>query len=149
MAQAEKYHTRDQSYSAWHRIPSLSRYIPHAQAMGAGMIDLDGAMYVEYEDSTKTPLLLVETAIDVGQNYKTATVTRKLAVMANLPAIVLLYALSEKVNPKAPEYFDLTGFRVKMLTPRFDTEWVKQSPQEWAETIVKLRAYSKHRLAME
>ena len=43
------------------------------------MIDLDASLYVEYDDNSKEPLALIETAQDVGQAHKSATVTTNLA----------------------------------------------------------------------
>lgn len=43
------------------------------------MVDLDCSIFIEYDDGTKEPLALIETARDVGQPYKPATVTLALA----------------------------------------------------------------------
>ena len=62
--------TRDRTYSAWHRRMSTRRYVGIEAAQTLGMIDLDASLYVEYDDSTKEPLALIETARDVGQEFK-------------------------------------------------------------------------------
>ena len=51
------------------------------------MIDLDASLYIEYDDGTKEPLALIETAQDIGQTYKNTTVTKKLAERAKLPCL--------------------------------------------------------------
>lgn len=55
------------------------------------MIDLDGALYAEYDDRDREPLALIETARDVGQKTKACTVTARLAQRSGLPAYVVLY----------------------------------------------------------
>jgi hypothetical protein len=61
------------------------RYVGIERAQLLHMIDLDGALFVEYDGGTKKPLALIETARDVGQAYKCATVTANLARRARLP----------------------------------------------------------------
>ena len=64
MSQEERHGTRDRSYSAWHRRQSTRRYIGIEKATLLAMIDLDASLYVEYDDGTKEPLALIETAQD-------------------------------------------------------------------------------------
>ena len=103
------------------------------------MIDLDASLYVEYDDKTKEPLALIETAVDVGQTYKSATVTKKLAVRANLPAFIALYTLAEEPNPADPEWPDIRGFRVMRIAPEPVTTWRRITPSAWCRFLVKLR----------
>lgn len=77
----EKYGTRDLTYSGWHRTLPLR----------ASYIDIDG---VEYCGRCRQPLLLVETAQDVGQTYKSAKVTAALGEMANVPVVCVLYTIA-------------------------------------------------------
>ena len=70
--QTERYGTRDQAYSAWHRCQSTRRYVGIEQAARLSMIDLDGALFVEYDNGDREPLALIETARDVGQPVKPA-----------------------------------------------------------------------------
>ena len=79
MTQEERRGTRDMSYSAWHRRKSTSRFVGIEKAQTLAMIDLDAALYVEYDDSEKRPLALIEVAVDVGQRWKAGTVTQLLA----------------------------------------------------------------------
>ena len=144
--QEEAYGTRDRSYSAWHRRRSTSRYIGIESAQTLAMIDLDASLYVEYDDGKKDPLALIETAIDVGQPYKTATVTKKLAQRAKLPAFVLLYKLSKTPNPADHLWPDIVEFRAKVLHWPFvdhkitKTGWVILQPAEWCKFLRSLRS---------
>lgn len=144
--QEEKYNTRDRSYSAWHRRFSTRRFVGIERAQLLAMVDMDACLYVEYEDGTKIPIALIETAKDVGQNYKTATVTKNLAKAANIPAFVLLYKLSNQRNPYDKNWFDIESFRVKCLWPRMDNGWKKVTPEDWAKMVLKMRLWSANNL---
>lgn len=146
MAQEEQYSTRDRSYSAWHRRMSTGRYVGIERAQTLAMVDLDASLYVEYDDGTKEPLALIETAIDVGQEYKTATVTQNLAKRADLPCLVLLYSLSDNQNPADTRYRDISGFRVKRLYPNPEKAWRTMTPPEYARMLVNMRDWKSRRL---
>jgi hypothetical protein len=148
MAQEETYGTRDRSYSVWHRRMSTQRFVGIEVAQTLAMIDLDGALFVEYDDGTKEPLALIETAMDVGQSFKSATVTRNLARRCNptLPAYVLLYKLSDDANPCAPEFKDICQFRYRRLWPEPVSTWKIVSPGDWALKLVSLRNWSAQRV---
>lgn len=139
MPQEEQYGTRSQHYSAWHRRHSIGRFIAIASAETLGMIDLDVCIYVEYEDRTKEPLALIETALDVGQVVKSATVTKKLALLAGLPAFTLLYTLATTMNPADKKWRDIASFRVRRIAPEPETDWYVCSPKGWANRLVLLR----------
>jgi hypothetical protein len=137
--QEEQYNTRDCAYSAWHRRGSIGRFVDQATARALAMIDLDTILYIEYDDQTKAPLALIEVAIDVGQQHKSATVTRKLAEKANLPAYTVLYKLSDEANPADRTSQDIVGFRVNRLCPLASNDWREFAPQEWADNLALLR----------
>ena len=99
MAQEEKYGTRDRTYSAWHRRLSTQRFVGIEKAQLLAMIDLDAALYVEYDDGTKEPLALIETAQDVGQAYKPATVTLRLAKRADFALLYRIVHTFKKLQP--------------------------------------------------
>ena len=147
--QEEKYGTRDRSYSAWHRRNSTRRFIGIENAQLLAMIDLDASLYVEYDDGTKEPLALIETAQDVGQKYKTATVTKKLAMRARLTCFVVLYTLSNNPNPADKRWKDVSKFRVKCLYPKNQHEWEELTPQEWTEKLLKVREWEAGKLDLE
>lgn len=147
--QEEKYNSRERSYSAWHRRQSTRRFVGIERAQTLAMIDLDASLYVEYDDKTKDPLALIETARDVGQNHKTATVTKNLARLTHplIPAYVLLYTLSDHANPADPQWFDITAFRVKRIHPTpSKIGWTEYTPQEWCNNLVKLREWAAKRI---
>ncbi len=144
--QEEVYDTRDRSYSAWHRRLSTGRFVGIEKAQLLAMIDLDASLYVEYDDGTKEPLALIETARDIGQNYKNATVTRKLAARANLPCFVVLYHLSDNPNPANTNYKDIDRFRVKRLYPNMESNWRVLDPKEWAENLIRMRDWKARQL---
>lgn len=148
MAQEEIFGTRDRSYSAWHRRASTRRFVGIECAQTLAMIDLDASLYVEYDDGSKEPLALIETALDRGQAIKPATVTKKLARRAFpiLPAYILLYELADVNNPADTEWRDIKSFRVRRVWPEPETPWERISPDEWAQRLVRLRKWSAHRL---
>lgn len=147
--QEEVYGTRDRTYSAWHRRKSTGRFIGIEKAQLLAMIDLDASIYVEYDNGTKDPLALIETAQDVGQTYKTATVTKKLAQRASLPCFVVLYTKSESENPADNNWNDIESFRVKRLWPKPEYQWRTLTPQEWSETLLKMRKWQAKKVDKE
>lgn len=146
MSQEERYNSRDRSYSAWHRRQSTRRYIGIENAQLLAMIDLDASLYVEYDDGTKEPLALIETARDVGQQHKTATVTVKLAQRADLPCFVVLYTVSDHMNPADDRWPDILSFRVKRLYPKPESQWRILTPQEWANTLLVMRRWKANKV---
>jgi len=139
MSQRERYEVRDASYSAWHRADSTKRFIPLADATRLSMIDLDGAVWVEYADATREPVAILEAARDVGQDTKPATVCRRLAEMAGIEAWVVLYSLAEIMNPADTNCHDISGFRVMRIHPPWDKGWVPCSPKQWCKKLMSMR----------
>lgn len=149
MAQDERWGTRDRAYSAWHRRGSTGRYIGIEQAQLLAMIDLDVILYVEYDDETKEPIALIEAAQDIGQPYKCATVTQKLAERAGLPAYVVLYRVGNGSNPAEMDCRDIVGFRIKRLCPNAEYEWREMTPKEYAEGLLKMRSWKTKQIDSE
>ena len=149
MAQEEIYNTRDRSYSAWHRRKSTARFVGIERAQTLALIDLDASLWVECSDGDYEPLALIETAVDRGQIFKSATLVRNLSRRTKpiVPAYCLLYTLSNDLNPGADfAVQDITSFRVKRIFPVPESHWRTLSPQEWAEALVKIREWSAERL---
>lgn len=144
--QEERYGDRDRAYSAWHRRGSTRRFVGLDRAQLLAMIDLDAALYVEYDNGSKEPLALIETARDVGQAFKAATVTTRLAMRARLPCYCLLYALDSRANPADPRWRDIRSFRVRRMWPKPEARWRTLSPQEWANALLKIREWATIRL---
>jgi hypothetical protein len=115
------------------------------------MIDLDGIIFVEYQDQSKEPLALVEIAVDIGQPIKPSTVTKKLAQRCTptLPALTVLYKLSDRPNPTKPHLNDIESFRVRRLWPEPETKWERLTPKQWADRLVVIHQWSENRLNSE
>jgi hypothetical protein len=150
MAQEEKTGQRNLAYSIWHRRRSTARFVGDELARELAMIDVDASLYVEYHDGTKDPIALIETALDVGKDYKCATVTKNLARRCQPPlwAYVLLYTLSGTMNPADDRYPDIASFRVKRIWPETwqDPGWRRVTPEEWAKNLLKLRRWYERQL---
>lgn len=149
MAQTERYGNRDLTYSAWHRRDSTRRYVGIELAQSLAMIDVDVCLWLENDDDTKDLLVVVETAKDVGQPYKPATITRKLAARCRpeVAAYVVLYQVIE--NPELPSHFipgtmlsDIAGFRVKRLHPKEEKEWRQLTPDAWCKELLRARQWA-------
>ena len=148
MPQEEFIGKRDRSYSAWHRRNSTRRFVGIEAAQTLAMIDLDASLFVEYDDQTKEPLALIETAIDRGQHMKPATVTTKLAqrCVPQMPAYVLLYTLADSPNPADPRWRDISGFRVRRLWPNPQHDWEILTPAQWANNLKRLREWAARKI---
>lgn len=145
MSQEERFGERDRTYSAWHRRMSTRRFVGLDRAQLLSMIDLDGSLYVEYDDGTKEPLALVETAMDIGQPYKAATVTAKLAQRAGIPCYCVLYTMSAKRNPADRTCRDIGAFRIRRLWPAPEAGWRTVTPEEWAKALLNIRSWAAER----
>lgn len=138
MTQEERTGERDLTYSAWHRRDSIKRFVGAEKAQLLAMIDIDVVLFVEYDDSTKEPVCLIEIARDTGQSIKPSTVTRKLAEKAKLPAYTLLYTPSKNTkNPADNSVYDIEKFRIKMICPE-ETDLMPYSPSEWAHELIEI-----------
>lgn len=148
MAQEEYSGKRDRSYSAWHRRNSTRRFVGIEDAQTLAMIDLDASLFVEYDDESREPLALMETAIDRGQHIKPATVTTRLAQRCYpiMPAYVLLYTLSDKPNPADPRWKDISSFRVRRLWPHPKSEWEILTPEQWARNLKRIREWAARKI---
>lgn len=145
----EQYGTRGLEYSAFHRRFSLQRYVGIEKAQLLSLIDLDAAVYIEYDDGTREPLAIFECARDVGQKYKAVGVIRKLAMRARLPAYCVLYRCGNDPNPADPRWKDIRALRVKRIWPRPEAQWRQLTPNEWAQALLQIRAWSTKRLDAE
>lgn len=147
MSQEERFNLRDRSYSAWHRRLSMQRFVGIEKAQTLAMIDLDASLYVEYDDASKEPIALIEAAMDRGQNYKSATVTMKLAARCRpiLPAYCVLYTIGNSPNPADKRWADISEFRVRQIWPEPPPEWRvwrAMSPERYAIFLSRLRERS-------
>jgi hypothetical protein len=142
MPQNRKFTEIDLSYSAWHRMNSIKRFVSDKRAYELSMIDIDVCMWIEYNKYSKIPIALIETAQDIGQSFKGYQVTQNLAQMAGIPALLCLYKLSDKPNPvnkQDESWRDIESFRVMRLTPDFTGKWVILTPKQYAEMLIRMR----------
>ncbi len=144
--QEERFGIRDRAYSAWHRRLSTRRFVGIEKAQLLSMIDLDGALFVEFDGASSEPLALIETAADSGQSRKVATVTRRLAERARLPAYCVLYRVGARPNPADRSQQDIDQFRVRRLWPCPEAEWRTLDPKAWAEALIQIRKWSAMRI---
>ena len=143
MPQEEIFGTRDRSYSAWHRRNSTRRFVGIEKAQTLAMIDLDASLYVEYDDKTKDPLILIETAMDRARD-KTGNRYHKSWLSDAYPFVGLcaLYTLSNALNPADPTCKDIVCFRAKRLHQNRKRNGERSHPQEWADHLVALRNWA-------
>jgi len=147
--QEEKFGTRCLAYNAWHRRLSTRRYIGLEKAQLLAQIDLDAVIFAAYDDDSREPLALIETARDVGQTYKAAGVLTRLAQRSGLPALVVLYRCASYPNPADPRWPDIDRFRVRRTWPHPESDWRTLSPLEWAQELLRLRSQGAARLDAE
>lgn len=118
---AEQTGKRNLCYSQWHRkLP-----------FRVTMIDVDG---LEYCQRCRKPLAVIETARDVGQTVKPATVLAALAASAGISAYVLLYTVDEEAERNSQWDRCITQFRMKRAYPN-PTEYYIRTPQQVAEFL--------------
>lgn len=120
MARHERFGVRDLTYSAWHR--TLDDDLTY--------IDLDG---VEYCSRCNEPLLLIEAARDVGQQWKATTVLVALAQRSNIRALLVFYRTDD---------VGIVAFRVREVWPQASS-LVEMAPKEYADILRQAR--TRHR----
>lgn len=138
---------RDLTYSQWHRWTSIARYVgtPDA-AKRLTLIDLDACVWIEADCDTKHPLALIETARDTGK-FKPGTILCNLARLADIPAFVVLYRVSETArNPFAADYPDIVGFRIRRLYPTLEGAFREYTCREYAVWLQQLRDVQSRKL---
>lgn len=149
MSQEERTGRRPGEYSAWHRRRSLSRFIGLERAQLLTMCDVDAALWLEHDDLSKEPLALIETAMDIGQPYKSGTVLQRLAKRASVPAYLCMYRVGDHANPADPTHRDIISLRIRRVWPRPEPTWRQVTPGEWAEGLLRVRTWQAERLNRE
>jgi hypothetical protein len=149
LSQEERTGRRPGEYSAWHRRASIKRFVGIERAQLLSLCDIDAALWLEHDDLSKEPLALIETAMDVGQSYKSGTVLQRLAKRASVPAYLCMCKLGDQPNPADPTYRDLIAVKVRRVWPRPEQEWRELTPSEWARGLVRIREWSAARLDRE
>jgi hypothetical protein len=97
----------------------------------------------------REPLALIETARDVGQQWKGTSVSLRLARRARLPCYVVLYAAANDPNPAEPRYRDIRALRVRRVWPKPEAQWRTLTPNAWANALLQIRAWSARRIDIE
>tara|TARA_R100001163_G_C5037000_1_gene175954 strand:- start:368 stop:736 length:369 start_codon:yes stop_codon:yes gene_type:complete len=105
----------------------------HRQFDGLAMIDID---QVEICKKCKTVLAVVETAYDVGQNFKSFKVTQLIAERLKVPGLVTLYKVDSKSN-------EIVNFRVKKLYPKESDGFYNVEPYQYVNWLKGL--HEKHK----
>lgn len=118
MSMHERYGRRDLTYSSWHRTlhPSLH------------WIDIDA---VEYCAVCKEPLVVIETAQDVGQAFKPTTVLRNVARRMGVPGYLVFY----KANDGTVE-----RLRVRKVWPQYEPVAV-MTPEDYEAWLLAIREH--------
>ena len=158
MASKEFYNERDLSYSAWHRVGSIKRFISEKDAKGLVMMDFD---FVEYDYWTKEPVLYKELLRYENQtlnkindkiynNCKPYIVQARKTSFANEhgpniryiykpPVYLVCYDCSILPNPANYRWPDIVEFRVMELWPEREEQLRVLTPREWARELVDRR----------
>ena len=138
MSRYERYGTRSLVYSHWHRF-----YMGDDEPM----IDLDGIEYCSRKECREA-LVLVETALDVGQGFKATSVLERLSQQSGVMAICVLYRSTTPtpnevcgcreglVNPDCDHGID--RFRVRRVWPD-PTPFGLMTPEQYRDRIREIR----------
>jgi hypothetical protein len=105
----------------------------HRQFDGLAMIDID---QVEICKKCKNALAVVETAYDVGQNFKSFKVTQLIAERLKVPGLVTLYQVDSKSN-------EIINFRVKKIYPTESDGFYNVPPYLYVKWLKRL--HDKHK----
>lgn len=152
MARRRKY-GEDLTYAEEHRLTleQLYRRIGHR-------LDMADRDFTEFCHWCKQPLLLVEEVRDKGQDLrdKATTVTRKLANMAGIHAVLCgwrterpkevqdeIDRLNTRLRQLESEY-PIVGFKVRLLAPEHRAEIEDIEPSAWWEYV--LHTHRRHHL---
>jgi hypothetical protein len=138
----ERYATRSLVYSKWHRF-----YLGDNEPM----IDLDAVEYCPERGCSK-PLVLIETARDVGQANKPATVLRRLAEKSQILGLCVLYEVSPGTDEAtgcgcaekaviANCDHGISAFRVRAVwpPPKNPNRWSRMTPEQFRDRLRQVR----------
>lgn len=151
MARSRRY-GEDLTYGEWHRAALPEKYgrIGHR-------IDMADRDWTEYCHYCKTPLALIEEVRDRGQDLldKGVTVTRNLAVLANMPAYLMAWRnerppeIDREINQLHARIRELEAawpileFTIRNLRTRH-SPLVKVSTDDWLEHLLILHREHHH-----
>ena len=144
MSRHERYGSRSLVYSKWHRF-----YCGDAEPM----IDLDAVEYCHQKGCFK-PLVLIETARDIGQASKSTYVLKQLATQSGVLALCVLYRIGQGVDEEhgckcrdgdtVPDCdHGIERFRVRRVWPLWDKPgrqpWKLMTPAEYHDRLIATR----------
>src|SRR6516225_4317530 len=134
----------EMAYNAFHREASAARFIDRESAHNLPMINIDHVFWIEYNEQTKAPVALVESARDVGQKEKAVTILKALAVRANLPCYTVLYQIADDTDiDELTELPRITGFRVRREWPdQQSRDFITATPEQYFAGLWQLRKRS-------
>jgi hypothetical protein len=140
----ERFRTRiaDRLYSDWHRVDRIRRFVEPGDADALRMINIDAILrcdrWAEFCRACQRTAALIETALwTPNGEYKTATVTAKLAAHASVEAFVVLVKPTEAQD-------DIQQFRVRQIMPEGNDQWYWLTPQGYARMLVRVRERAPH-----
>ncbi len=126
-------------YSRWHRTSSLERFVGFENAYRCAMINIDQTLWVECQDNGFQPIALIETAQDIGQKRKPATMLKNMAVRAVLPAFIVLYTLDDNTIDPVTLDRKIVRFCTKPIHIIERDTYNVLTPEEFARGLVSLR----------
>ena len=98
-------------YSEFHYAASASRFISREDAERLANINIDRSFWIECHHRSFKPFALIESAVDIGQSRKTVTAIANLAMLAKIPAYLVLFTMSDNLTGKV----DITKLRVQCV----------------------------------
>lgn len=143
MSDDERYGTRDLTYSNWHRIHSIKRFLGEPAARRITMIDLDG---LEYCNVCREVVGVIEVARDIGQSFKATVVTANLARRLGVPGLLVFYTPSNE--QAVGGHPDIATFRVQVIAPLKSPEH-SLAPAQFAQWLLRLHNRCPCRIATE
>jgi len=149
MSHLEVTHRRSEAYSAFHRAASINRFLQNPDlAHSLGMIDLDHTIWIEWQDKTFRPLALIETAEDTPRNRrKSVKVLKALALMAGIPAFLVLVTEADWPNPTDRSVNDVRRFAMRRIDkPQPQHGYMERTPEEYVLWLVQLRQHQARQL---
>ena len=155
MPQDERTGFRDQSFSAFHRADSISRFTENDKiAKQLTLIDMDASWWIESDPISREPLALFELAQYHGKpSYKPAPVLGTLGERAGVPVYVIQYKTGDEANPANPGSKDIVEFHVRrdfgFMDPRNEEKNVTLTPQRFVDWLIEVRARGIARIERE
>jgi hypothetical protein len=132
----------ERAYSEFHRTKSAVRWISYPDAYRLATINLDQVLWIECHQGSYEPLALIETAQDIGQRQKNVTTVTSLAKRARVKAYLVLYSLSNLIDPLTNEP-QIDHFCVRQLwagngPPKSD-KFYRMTQKQYLEFLIRLR----------